>query len=204
MWMFHDDDYFKITPVEKQRVCCNCRHDKRTVEGNICDIDYHRIGYIACFAAWCKHWASDEAETKASSSETPNSSTHDSTHPTHSCVKPTLTTHGVCSDHSGDVTEMVDDFISRQAAIRWVKTECNPYGKPTLDFESGKRVIEHLEQMPSADRPKGKRIWSPKDEDGTVSGCCSNCSFSHLFIGGHTAQYNYCPNCGAKMEVQNE
>ena len=42
------------------------------------------------------------------------------------------------------------DTISRQAAIRWVKTECNPYGKPTLDFESGKKVIEHLEHMPSA------------------------------------------------------
>ena len=42
------------------------------------------------------------------------------------------------------------DLISRQAAIRWVKTECNPYGKPTLDFESGKKVIEHLKQMPSA------------------------------------------------------
>ena len=49
-------------------------------------------------------------------------------------------------------------------------------------------------------RPTGEWIWSPKDKDGTVSGCCSNCSFSHLFIGGHTAQYNYCPNCGAKMK----
>ena len=46
------------------------------------------------------------------------------------------------------------DLISRQAAIRWVKTECNPYGKPTLDFESGKKVIEHLKQMPSADAVK--------------------------------------------------
>ena len=48
---------------------------------------------------------------------------------------------------------MNDDLISRAAAIQWVKTECNPYGKPTLDFESGKKVIEHLEQMPSA-RPE--------------------------------------------------
>ena len=46
------------------------------------------------------------------------------------------------------------DTISRQAAIRWVKTECNPYGKPTLDFESGKKVIEHLKQMPSAQPEK--------------------------------------------------
>lgn len=51
----------------------------------------------------------------------------------------------------------MDDTISRQAAIRWVKTECNPYGKPTLDFESGKKVIEHLEQMPSA-QPEIKPI----------------------------------------------
>ena len=45
----------------------------------------------------------------------------------------------------------MEDLISRQAVIRWVKTECNPYGKPTLDFESGKKVIEHLEQMPAAE-----------------------------------------------------
>ena len=45
----------------------------------------------------------------------------------------------------------MSDYIERQKAIQWVKTECNPYGKPTLDFESGKKVIEHLERMPSAD-----------------------------------------------------
>lgn len=49
------------------------------------------------------------------------------------------------------------------------------------------------------ERPQGEWIWSPVADDGTVSGCCSKCSFSHMFIGGHTAQYNFCPNCGAKM-----
>ena len=39
---------------------------------------------------------------------------------------------------------MTDDMISRQKVIKWVKTECNPYGNPTLDFESGMKVIEHL------------------------------------------------------------
>ena len=63
---------------------------------------------------------------------------------------------------------MMNDLISRQAAIRWVKTECNPYGKPTLDFESGKKVIEHLKQMPSAQPEivlcKDCKHW--KDSDG--------------------------------------
>ena len=52
----------------------------------------------------------------------------------------------------------MSDLIKREDAIWWVKTECNPYGKPTLDFESGKKVIEHLEHMPSADR------WIPCSE----------------------------------------
>lgn len=55
----------------------------------------------------------------------------------------------------------MDDLISRQAAIRWVKIECNPYGKPTLDFESGKKVIEHLEQMSSA---QAESQWIPCNE----------------------------------------
>ena len=53
------------------------------------------------------------------------------------------------------------DTISRQQAIRWVKTECNPYGKPTLDFESGKKVIEHLKQMPPA---QPEPSWIPCED----------------------------------------
>ena len=55
----------------------------------------------------------------------------------------------------------MSDLISRQAAILWVKTECNPYGKPTIDFESGKKVIKHLEQMQSA---HPERRWIPCSE----------------------------------------
>ena len=61
------------------------------------------------------------------------------------------------------------DTISRQAAIRWVKTECNPYGKPTLDFESGKKVIAHLKQMPSAQPDLSEysdKLWKKAYERG--------------------------------------
>ena len=84
-----------------------------------------------------------------------------------------------------------DGYISRHDAIRWVKTECNPYGKPTLDFESGKRVIEHLEQMQSADRPSGEWI---SNHDGSWN--CSECGLRVVIY----AKRNYCPNFGAKME----
>lgn len=37
--------------------------------------------------------------------------------------------------------------------------------------------------------------WIGIDEDYE----CDNCGFIHTFIDGHTAQYNFCPNCGARM-----
>ena len=52
------------------------------------------------------------------------------------------------------------DLISRANAIRWVKTECNQYGKPTLDYDSGLKVIEHLKKMPS-ELPSTEAEWIP-------------------------------------------
>jgi hypothetical protein len=59
--------------------------------------------------------------------------------------------------------ELCEDAVSREDAIRWVKTECNPYGKPTLDFESGKKVIEYLKRM-SPVAPKAEQRWIPCSE----------------------------------------
>lgn len=68
----------------------------------------------------------------------------------------------------------MDDLISRSKAIRWVKAECNPYGQPTLDYESGIKVIEHLERMPSA-QPEIIRCkdckWWDKSEDSPFGYC---------------------------------
>ena len=100
----------------------------------------------------------------------------------------------------------MSDSISRQAAIRWVKTECNPYGKPTLDFESGKKVIEHLEQMPSADRPQGEWVDAeiPLESGDTMPiQVCNLCKTFYPLAytgGGH----RFCPNCGADMRERED
>ena len=57
----------------------------------------------------------------------------------------------------------MSDLISRADAIRWVKTECNQYGKPTLDYDSGLKVIEHLKKMPS-ELPSAEARWIPCSE----------------------------------------
>ena len=50
---------------------------------------------------------------------------------------------------------------------------------------------------------KEKRVWVHlKERDFTTvnqSFMCPDCGFIHEFIDGHTAQYNYCPQCGVKI-----
>lgn len=45
----------------------------------------------------------------------------------------------------------MSEYISREAVLSLIKQACNPYGKPTIDFEVGKRMMQVVEQMPSAD-----------------------------------------------------
>ena len=40
-------------------------------------------------------------------------------------------------------------LIDADALFRKVKTECNPYGKPTIGFEDGKRVMSWIEHAPT-------------------------------------------------------
>ena len=92
-----------------------------------------------------------------------------------------------------------DDVIYRQAAIRWVKTECNPYGKPTLDFESGKKVIEHLKRMSPVTPKRKMGKWKKAYLDHEALGerpkifYCSVCNQCNTYLT------NFCPNCGADM-----
>ena len=83
--------------------------------------------------------------------------------------------------------EPCEDTVSRKDAIRWVKTECNPYGKPTLDFDSGKKVIEHLKHMSPVTPKRKTGNWIVYYE-------CPKC-------GEITKDFTeYCPFCGANME----
>lgn len=96
--------------------------------------------------------------------------------------------------------QKMNDSIDRADAIRWIKTECNPYGKPTLDFESGIKVIEHLEQMSSTER-KGE--WIEEHEPFTWMGYikwhCSCCGFKCGYGQKIDFPTKFCPDCGADM-----
>ena len=48
-------------------------------------------------------------------------------------------------------------LIDADKLYDWVRTECNPYGKPTIDFESGNRMLDMIKRS-STDFDKEKVI----------------------------------------------
>lgn len=97
---------------------------------------------------------------------------------------------------------MSNDLISREALKRAIKTECNPYGKPTIDFESGKKVLKIIDNVPTIEeRPNGK--WLSHYEYCAKHGCYPSglitfwwCAQCEQAVEHPT---NFCPNCGADM-----
>lgn len=46
-------------------------------------------------------------------------------------------------------------LIDADKLYNWVRRECNPYGKPTIDFESGNRMLDMIKRSSTAfDREK--------------------------------------------------
>ena len=57
------------------------------------------------------------------------------------------------------------NLIDADALHRKVKTETNPYGKPTIDYDSGVKVLEWIDKAPTIDAVKVVR--------------CRDCKYHH-------------------------
>ena len=89
-------------------------------------------------------------------------------------------------------------YKDADALRRKVKTECNPYGKPSIDFESGKRVLDMIDKQPTADVvPVKHGYWKGKPLAGYSTVRCSVCG--HAFME-NSGKWKYCPDCGAQMD----
>ena len=90
----------------------------------------------------------------------------------------------------------MSDLISRQAVIDTIETDCswdifNEWGSRT---PTGECIINAIKSVPSVEpeRKPGKWVENKWGEE-----TCSECGYTHKAEGS-----NYCPNCGAKMEVE--
>ena len=93
------------------------------------------------------------------------------------------------------------EYIEREELYRRIKERTNPYGKPTLDYKSGVKVLDMIEQAPAADVVEVRHgRWNYINGDvGYTEVECSECKKRTVF-GDEDEIYPYCPNCGAKMD----
>ena len=79
------------------------------------------------------------------------------------------------------------EYIEREAAI-----DAMWEGMPGLTFNE---ALKRLRELPTAEK-KGKWVEFA-NEDGELDLKCSVCGEEQGFYFGY---FNYCPNCGARME----
>lgn len=101
---------------------------------------------------------------------------------------------------------MSEDLIKRSDAIKayneamdelvkWQMEEwqLGDFSECEFNTTDCKHIVRKIEAIPSADRPQGE--WKPKNHHTDY---CSNCGFEET--QWRTADYNFCPSCGAIMK----
>ena len=92
----------------------------------------------------------------------------------------------------------MDDLISRQAAIKYLMTNMNWYDEDGYESDDDYKrecITELINGVPSAQPERIRGRWIEKPHVHGVA-YCSLCDYEL-----HTNDTNFCPTCGAKMEV---
>ena len=103
-------------------------------------------------------------------------------------------------------SEKCGDLISRQAAIDAFEKFIHELGIEDEPYNYGEMALS-AQNVPSAEPERKMGKWIEKEGyDGDVYYDCSVCGNSWTTIDGTPWDngMNYCPNCGARMEVQND
>lgn len=100
----------------------------------------------------------------------------------------------------------MSDLISKEEAIDGVIKSC--FGKANV-VQAEAAAIQYITRIPSAQGRKTGQweeievITDAHDISGVKTWAsrmrCNMCGFIITAIEGHIAQYEYCPNCGARM-----
>ena len=97
------------------------------------------------------------------------------------------------------------EYIEREALMCRIKeihcAECDSYHGVRCRACWVDDTLDYIDSEPAADVAPvrhGRWIETGKGLLGTASYKCSDCEFPMPFYNG----YNYCPNCGAKMDLE--
>lgn len=97
------------------------------------------------------------------------------------------------------------EYIERASIYSEVKRHTNPYGKPTLDYESGVKVLEMIKREPAADVVEvvhGEWVQNPYCKRIFYCSECGRTVEDGSYNPNPSEHFPYC-HCGAKMYKEN-
>lgn len=102
------------------------------------------------------------------------------------------------------------ELILKDKLVKDIKAECDPYGAPTLDYDTSLKILKIIDRQNTKEEIKA--TWVEEEhkqvrlEDGkilsVVSAKCSNCNHYSEELNKFPPymHYKFCPHCGAEME----
>ena len=85
----------------------------------------------------------------------------------------------------------MDEYVTKEQVINWFK----PYRYFKISFDT---LVGDLRVMKAADAvPVRHGLWIEYQIPPVI--CCSNCDWA---TDVKEKNFNYCPNCGAKMDLE--
>lgn len=98
------------------------------------------------------------------------------------------------------------EYIEREALLKELATHFNKVDGRTLYHPSMSLAMHDVRNAPAADvEPVKHGRWIEQEAPNMDTYCdCSACGESFVFIDGSPKDnlYTYCPNCGAKMDLE--
>ena len=99
---------------------------------------------------------------------------------------------------------MTKRYIDTDEAIKAIADMPNCYNGFSDTYDKA-CIIGVLEELPTADVQEVRHgWWSHYYDDVLVSGTCSVCGWKSIIMETDVADMPYCPNCGAKMDENQE
>lgn len=101
------------------------------------------------------------------------------------------------------------EYISREAVTKYpIRFDNYDKKNGNLDFVCGiESVIEYVEELPAADVVEVRHgYWFSLDECSNEGVYCSVChkKVYKIYYANQKLKSKYCPNCGAKMRIEQE
>lgn len=108
----------------------------------------------------------------------------------------------------------MSDYISREAAIEKIRvagcTDCGGSSGTICGFCDFENAVRLVKSLPAADVElvrHGRWFRAEDDWNSLITFQCSVCGEEYCFECDEDIlplNYNYCPNCGAKMNLEDE